>query len=558
MAMRVLLVNLTRFGDLLQSQGGIMALAGAGKSPDGHAFPGHEVALVCLDNFAPAAVLLQGLTAVFPLLGSHLIKCIQTTGQAGAGWPEGLGALFLWREALWQQFAPDVVVNCTPALSARLLSHFLAKGRVVHGFAVDDNGYGVNHGHWASLLQGAKGMRGASPFNVADVFRAILRDAVDEETGRTGRKNELLPGTLAQPDFNNLESMRKRLESLLPPEAGEGVQGYVALQLGASEKRRQWPVASFAAIGQRCWQTFALCPVLLGAKTEEELALAYGASTDSPFISLCGQTDLPELASALCNCKLLLTNDTGTMHLAAGLGVPVFAIFLATAQPFDTGPCLPGSYSFEPDMDCHPCAFGTACPHDTACRQAISPEAVWPFVARQLAGSSSVVAPEARGARVWRTVCHSGGTLSMESCSGHGSTDRAVWLAAQQDFLLAFLDGHGSVPLGPIALSARGAQEAKADIATVSGYMTILEKQGEVLGVRPLPAMRAKFLQSWSRVTEAISTSRWVAALGPLWVDDTQKEGQDIAQTLAIISQYRKLLGKISEALETPHQCRNE
>ena len=574
--MRVLLVNLTRFGDLLQSQSGISALCD----------DGHEVALVCLDNFASATALLRGIKTVFPLHGGHLLKsmehCENEQTSMSPSWVEGFGGLVSWRENLWRQFAPDVVINCTPFLSAKLLSRFLAKDRLVFGFGVDANGFGDNRGQWASLLQGAKGLRGASPFNVADVFRAMMLGAVDAEPLRanregvakeicqqseadvdnTDRLEAFLPGALARPAEDALKAMLLHLEFMQPPEMAGDVRGYVALQLGASEKRRQWPVASFAAIGRQCWQEYGLCPVLLGSKAEKELAHSYAACTDSPFVSLCGETSLPELASALCCCKLLLTNDTGTMHLAAGLNVPVFAIFLATAQPFDTGPCLPGSYSFEPDMDCHPCAFGVACPHDNACRDAITSEIVWSFISRYLAGAPSASCITGDGAkiktRVWRTARQTDGTLFLESFSGHGDTDRAVWFAAQQVFLGEFLAGKGAVQLNSVQLSAAGAQEARADVATILGYMTLLEKQGEVLGVRAVPAMRAKFLQSWGAVTEAICRSRWIAALGPIWMDDTQKEGQNMAQTLAIISQYRKLLGKIADALETTLQDRSE
>ena len=568
--MRVLVVNLTRFGDLLQSQSGIAALSAGG----------HEVGLVCLDNFAPATALLRGVEHVFPLHGGRLLKSMEAAPAISGSrdqpvqpdWPAEFGALVLWRNELQEKFAPDVVVNCTPFLSARLLSRFLAGNKPVFGFGVDANGYGDNQGQWASLLQGAKGLRGASPFNVADVFRAMMQAAVGERSHQKDNERttipanepasdparwaDFLPGALARPTDESLAAMQQRLAALCPPAATGRIRGYVALQLGASEKRRQWPVASFAAIGQQCWQEHGLCPVLLGSKHEEELGLSYASCAASPFISLCGQTDLPELASALCCCKLLLTNDTGTMHLAAGLNVPVFAIFLATAQPFDTGPCLPGSFSFEPDMDCHPCAFGVACPHGNACQQAIVPEAVWPFVRTRLANTTCGPAAgvetgvsKKSGARVWRTMRRAGGMLSLESFSGHDGTDRAVWLAAQQVFLEVFLTGGQPEILEPIGLSAEGAQEAGADIATILGYMTILEKQGEVLGVRAIPAMRAKFLQSWNAVTEAMCKSRWTAALGPIWVDDTQKEGQNITQTIAVIAKYRALLGTVHSVL---------
>ena len=64
--MRVLIINLTRFGDVLQTQPVVHALA------DG----GHEVGFACLDNFAEAAALLDGVQALFPLPGGRLLATL--------------------------------------------------------------------------------------------------------------------------------------------------------------------------------------------------------------------------------------------------------------------------------------------------------------------------------------------------------------------------------------------------------------------------------------------------------------------------------------------------
>ncbi len=90
--------------------------------------------------------------------------------------------------------------------------------------------------------------------------------------------------------------------------------------------------------------------------------------------NLIGKTSLAELMTALRGCHLLLTNDTGTMHLAAYLGVPVVAVFGST-DPVLTGPMAPPERVriLRHQVECSPC-FLPECPLDLRCMKVISPE----------------------------------------------------------------------------------------------------------------------------------------------------------------------------------------
>jgi flagellar basal body rod protein FlgB len=102
---------------------------------------------------------------------------------------------------------------------------------------------------------------------------------------------------------------------------------------------KRWPMERFAAVAQQVsasraevqWQLF-------GAPGEkamgEQLSTQLGSA---PHANLVGKTSLNELIARLKQCRLLLTNDTGTMHLAAALGVPTVSIFGSTC-PVATGP----------------------------------------------------------------------------------------------------------------------------------------------------------------------------------------------------------------------------
>ena len=68
--MNVLVINMTRLGDLLQSQPTVADLKAQG----------HRVGLACLDNFAPAAALMQGLDGLFPIPGARLLARLDRQG----------------------------------------------------------------------------------------------------------------------------------------------------------------------------------------------------------------------------------------------------------------------------------------------------------------------------------------------------------------------------------------------------------------------------------------------------------------------------------------------
>ncbi len=94
------------------------------------------------------------------------------------------------------------------------------------------------------------------------------------------------------------------------------------------------------------------------------------AAIDDHCVNRMGKTTLDQLINELRECRLLLTNDTGTMHLAALLGVPVVAIFGST-EPRLTGPLGNGHIILRHHVECSPC-FLRECPIDFRCMKAVS------------------------------------------------------------------------------------------------------------------------------------------------------------------------------------------
>ena len=86
-------------------------------------------------------------------------------------------------------------------------------------------------------------------------------------------------------------------------------------------------------------------------------------------------TDLTQLAAVLAQSHLLLTNDTGPMHLAVGVGTPVVDLSVGHVDFHETGPYGPGHWVVQPDLGCAPCGFDQVCLHH-ACKDRLIPDQI--------------------------------------------------------------------------------------------------------------------------------------------------------------------------------------
>lgn len=565
--MNILIINLTRFGDLLQTQAAVNELEKKGA----------RVSLVCLDNFLSAAYLLKNIEEVFPFAGGALVKRLKGDKHSIAngkildfefeeagGWLRSLMQLDKFKKEIFSKFKPDLVINLTPALSARILARYLAEDAPVHGFIIDEHGFGVNTSPWAGILMGAKGLRQVSPFNIVDLFKMIALDsfkAAQEDSSKLEEikssdnnqedKEVRVLSCLKEPDSSTLKLMKDLLSSLAP----EDSKGYVAFQLGASAEFRKWPAKNFAEIGDRIWAEHKLCPILLGSEGELRLKNTYENHSQSPFISLMGKTNLKELAAVLSQSKLLLTNDTGTMHLAAGLDVPILSIFLSTAQAYDTGPYSINSCSVEGDIRCHPCSFGASCPHRFRCHQRVEVDAIYSIIKSFIKNNSfNEVRKEDYSQykmRIWQTYMDDFGFMNLKSLNGHEKADRTVWNGVQRNFIIQKIFGDKNEYLiDNFTLSEEGKKSMLEDAKGIIMHFTLLSKQGEVLQHKFVKGFQEKFLQSWTDTAKLLSSSGWFASLSTLWKEENQGLSVDLNLTLKNISDYLNLINSILKAVK--------
>ncbi|MDH3198107.1 MAG: glycosyltransferase family 9 protein [Candidatus Krumholzibacteria bacterium] len=194
-----------------------------------------------------------------------------------------------------------------------------------------------------------------------------------------GVEASLAPGGLTLP-------VRARTEA-----AGRlaGGDSFIAIAPGARWPSKRWPAERFRALVVRLAHEHGLRVLLLGDGRDRGAASGIAEALDERCVDVTGRASIVESAALLERCVGFVGNDSGLMHLAEAVGVPVTALFGPTVSTFGYFPSLERSKSVERDLPCRPCSRNGAAPCPRGTRECIEgiPEAtVYGAVADMLAG----------------------------------------------------------------------------------------------------------------------------------------------------------------------------
>ena len=338
---RILVVQLCRLGDILQTTPTLRGLR--------RAHPEAAITLMVLDGFsqAPLPRHLYDHLAVFPFN-----EVASSVSPESGQWPHALGQV----RAFVRELGPepyDLVLNLTNSGLANLLCALLPSREVRGGLIAADRSRVVRHPwmtyFWASLLAREFGC-----VNLVDLFCRVAEVPIDGE------------GLEIDVPQDADDRVRRWLQSA----SAEG-QPLVALQLGASDERKRWTPEQFAAMAERL-PARAGTIVLVGSAGERPLGTRAAAGLTRRYLNAMGETSVVELAALLRRCRLLVTNDTGTMHVATAVGTRVLDLSTGPVFVHETGPYAVGSLAVEPTTACFPCAAGATC-HHLSCRGDFTP-----------------------------------------------------------------------------------------------------------------------------------------------------------------------------------------
>ena len=171
----------------------------------------------------------------------------------------------------------------------------------------------------------------------------------------------------------------------------------VAIGAGASYgSAKCWLPERFAEVANRLMSESDAEIILFGTANETTVSNAIIAGMNRRPIDLTGKTAIAELPALLSRCQLFIGNDSGAMHVASAVGLPVVAIFGPT-DPFGTAPVTPKCTIVQEKPYCSPC-FLRRCPTDHRCMRGVSSESVTAAARAWISGAASAAGAEVRPA----------------------------------------------------------------------------------------------------------------------------------------------------------------
>lgn len=142
-----------------------------------------------------------------------------------------------------------------------------------------------------------------------------------------------------------------------------------------------WLPDRFQAVTQRLLEDPRVVVAYFGDLTGAPLVHDICKDFPSRVINFAGKTTLRELLALIQSCDVILTNDSGPMHIAAALKVPLVALFGSTSE-IKTGP-YGGGIVIHKHVDCSPC-YKRVCPIDFRCMKRIEVDEVYQAIRRQI------------------------------------------------------------------------------------------------------------------------------------------------------------------------------
>ena len=527
MSKRVLLINITRMGDLVQMGTLLQRLQ--------HEWPGAAVDLVVDSRFAPIAKLLPHLRHIIDYDFHRLVDESRAQVQDVVALYRGMTE---WAAPLLES-GYDRVVNLTFNRRSGLLASYVG-AKDLRGISAPKDGDVTIHNPWMAYLTDVHNQRRFNHFNLVDIYAL----------GGSGT------GPFAPLTLNIPANTAQWAREFLAAQGGQELP-WMAVQVGASDPMKAWRPELFgqtlAALSRQTRVGYVLIGTEAERKAIDAAQIAFRqAGGCAPLCNAVGRTTLPQLAAVLAQCRLLLTNDTGPMHLAVGVGIPVVDLSVGHVDFRETGPYGPGHWMVQPEMSCAPCGFDEVCLHH-ACKDRLVPEQIAMLCLHVLTGADFPA--RTTGIRIYRSRVDEDGLGGTELYAGREDALVRWYGRFWRRFWYEQFTGRPSlVPMDPEPSPDR--VEVLALLEHLTPLAAKLVSQAEELvrltGKRPLPiqSLQASH-QNENRARQAIVAlslqSPATASLAVALVRDTHNDdGQgltDMAQSrLASYRRWQKRL----------------
>lgn len=467
----VLLVNITRLGDMLQATPTI-----AGMKMEN---PDCKVTVLVEKQF-------ESVCHVIPNIDEVVSLDLAFTCRSIAREQEGIVDAFEYITEMVDKLKGenfDYCLNMSSSAYTALLLNLIGIQNN-GGWTSDAEGYRVIESEWARLFATSvfHQNRQYNSLNLVDVFRCSAD--IEEHPQQLliniepGAK-EFCEGLLAEAKFTNTGPL-------------------IAVQAGASQGKRQWDPRKFVELINILVNKHNARVVLTGAKKEAAIIDPIVAGCNSPnVLSVCGKTSVPQLAAMLKLSDILITGDTGPMHMAVAVETPVVSMFLASAFGFETGPYSKDNLVLQPVIGCGPCNPNKPCARPD-CHDTISPELMAFLTIERLKGPVVSVDPQLADPRqvvVYRSVFDQNGFCDLIPING-----------TSQEPFAKYRDAYRSLWLDELG----GFDQNKIDVQKPKSSLALLEP--EIAGLREVVECADKGHRLIEQLVKLVKDTRAPAA----------------------------------------------
>ena len=342
----ILILNMTRMGDLVQSTSSI---AGLRKQ-----YPNARITLMVTSSF-------EEFSKKIPCINKRVVfdikQFVDRVDKKQMLWVD----VYKYLECILNKLKEinyDLLINLSHSkLSAFMISYLNVKN--MRGFGCDANGDRITLDPWMQYFGIEPFNRQLNPFNLVEIFTRSAGVAPEENPIRLLNKCDDVEFVSKFFEINSIKN-----EELL-----------IGIQAGSSLEGRRWPPESFAKIADELVESLGAKIVLLGVDSEKKLSdkIISLAKHKYGITDLTGKTNVDQLTAIVSRCSYLITNDTGTMHVAAAVGTTIIGLFFAHAHPYETAPYSPGHLIFQARIPCAPCSYSVEC-DNVICTHKVYPE----------------------------------------------------------------------------------------------------------------------------------------------------------------------------------------
>lgn len=284
---------------------------------------------------------------IYSRVPGTLVFAVKTPGANVVGWIKAIHD----GSGLLRRFAPVMVFSMTKSFTSAATC---LAGRVPRRI-------GLANGSWRFFYTDRIALGGSGREHLTDTYCRIVESVGIKVTDKVPRI------AASQADTGIGESILRQ-QGLA---RGRFICFFPGARYGPAKR---WGSARFALLGDAIIAKLGFNIVILGDKQDAAICKAVETQMMGASVNLCGDIDFSALVGMLRLSGGVVANDSGGMHLAAALGVPVVGLFFST-HPEWTGPVSPGAEALFNKLECSPC-FQRDCSRGNVCTETISVDQV--------------------------------------------------------------------------------------------------------------------------------------------------------------------------------------